>query len=698
MTDNGPYPHLFSPLRIRHTTIPNRVMFAPVCPTWVRSPHEGVFTEQAVAYYEERARTGLGMIILGGHLINKDTIYTPLGFPGLWNDAQLEGLANVARAVKRHGCALAVQLLHLGLRSPTPFLKTDPARHPDEYNSYMLAPSQLPAGEIPGGPTPKELEEHEIEYILQCYEDAARRAISAGLDGIEFHIAHGYLPWQFLSPFYNHRSDRWGGSYENRLRFSLEAMRRIRKRIGDRPFLGYRINSTSFWEGDLEIEDIKRIHADFEKELDIDYVSVSAGVHHSWIHTPMTFEEGWEREYTRAIKTVATKPVLLVGRVSHPGVAENLLASGDADAILLARQMIADEQWMTKVKEGRVSDIRRCVAANYCWRAVIRGSRVQCAYNPVVGREALWGASSMTKVSAPRRVLVIGAGAAGLEYARVAAARGNEVVVHEREDAVGGHVRPYGALPNRQQYGTIATWLAEQARGNGATIKTSSPVTADNLDAVLAALRPDHVVVATGARYRRDGFQGQTGKPLPGWETGNCVTWDEVALDKVKVSGEVLVVDELADVAAPLTAVKLAKLGARVRLLTKWPMIGWETAAEVYLHWILTYLYEAEVEMITDHAVKSINGAEVEIANIYQPSRTRPVSADAIVMATARSSENTLYHLLRQRGVSVEAIGCAVAPRTVYEATLEGHRAARKLGAAQWERSAHAALQTQMSA
>jgi 2,4-dienoyl-CoA reductase-like NADH-dependent reductase (Old Yellow Enzyme family)/pyruvate/2-oxoglutarate dehydrogenase complex dihydrolipoamide dehydrogenase (E3) component len=698
VTDNGPYPHLFSPLRIRHTTIPNRVMFAPVCPTWVRSPHEGVFTEQAVAYYEERARTGLGMIILGGHLINKDTIYTPLGFPGLWNDAQLEGLANVARAVKRHGCALAVQLLHLGLRSPTPFLKTDPARHPDEYNSYMLAPSQLPAGEIPGGPTPKELEEHEIEYILQCYEDAARRAISAGLDGIEFHIAHGYLPWQFLSPFYNHRSDRWGGSYENRLRFSLEAMRRIRKRIGDRPFLGYRINSTSFWEGDLEIEDIKRIHADFEKELDIDYVSVSAGVHHSWIHTPMTFEEGWEREYTRAIKSVATKPVLLVGRVSHPGVAENLLASGDADAILLARQMIADEQWMTKVKEGRVSDIRRCVAANYCWRAVIRGSRVQCAYNPVVGREAVWGASSMTKVSAPRRVLVIGAGAAGLEYARVAAARGNEVVVHEREEAVGGHVRAYGALPNRQQYGTIATWLAEQARGNGATIKTNSPVTADNLDAVLAGLRPHHVVVATGARYRRDGFQGQTGKPLPGWETGNCVTWDEVALDKVKVSGEVLVVDELADVAAPLTAVKLAKLGARVRLLTKWPMIGWETAAEVYLHWILTYLYEAEVEMITDHAVKSINGAEVEIANIYQPSRTRPVSADAIVMATARSSENALYHLLRQRSVSVEAIGCAVAPRTVYEATLEGHRAARKLGAAQWERSAHAALQTQMSA
>jgi 2,4-dienoyl-CoA reductase-like NADH-dependent reductase (Old Yellow Enzyme family)/thioredoxin reductase len=681
VTDTGAYRHLLSPLRIRNTTLPNRVVFGPVCPTWVRSPHEGIFTEQAVAYYEERAKTGLGMIILGGHLINKDTIYTPLGFPGLWNDAQLEGLANVARAVRRHGCALAVQLLHLGLRSPTPFLKTDPARDPDEYNPYMLAPSQVPAGEIPGGPTPKELEEHEIEYILQCYEDAAKRAISAGLDGVEFHIAHGYLPWQFLSPFYNHRKDRWGGSYENRLRFSIEAMRRIRKRIGDRPFLGYRINSTSFWEGDLEIEDIKRIHVDFEREADIDYVSVSAGVHHSWIHTPMTFEQGWEREYTRAIKTIAKKPVLLVGRVSHPGVADELVGSGDADAILLARQMIADEQWMTKVKEGRANDIRRCVAANYCWRAVIRGSRVQCAYNPVVGREAVWGASSMRKVSSPKRVLVIGAGASGLEYARVAAARGNTVVVYERETQVGGHVRAYGALPHRQQYGTITTWLAEQATGNGATIKTDSPVTAENIDRVLAAERPDHVVVASGARYRRDGFQGQTGKALPGWETGNCVTWDEVALEKVKVAGDVLVVDEMADVAAPLTAVKLAKLGARVRILTKWPMIGWETTAEVYLHWILTYLYEADVEMITDHAVKKISGAEVEIVNIYQPSRSRPITADAIVMATSRSSENAIYHLLRERDRSVEAIGCAVAPRTVYEATLEGHRAARKLGA-----------------
>jgi pyruvate/2-oxoglutarate dehydrogenase complex dihydrolipoamide dehydrogenase (E3) component len=284
-------------------------------------------------------------------------------------------------------------------------------------------------------------------------------------------------------------------------------------------------------------------------------------------------------------------------------------------------------------------------------------------------------------------VLVIGAGPAGLEFSRVASGQGNSVVVYEREHSVGGHVRAYGALPYRQQYGSIATWLAEQAIGNGTEIKLSSPVTRENIDSIFAAEKPDHVVVASGARYRRDGFQGQTGRPIPGWETGKCVSWDDVALDKISLPpGEVLVIDEMADVAAPLTAVKMAKQGARVSLLTRWPMIGMETVPEVYFHWIMTYLHEAKVEIITSYAVKRISGHTVDIANVYEPSRTRSVGAELVVMATARSSETEIYHILRQRGASVETIGCAVAPRSVYEATLEGHRAARGLGASQWTR------------
>jgi hypothetical protein len=226
----------------------------------------------------------------------------------------------------------------------------------------------------------------------------------------------------------------------------------------------------------------------------------------------------------------------------------------------------------------------------------------------------------------------------------------------------------------------IATWLAAQASGNGTEIRLASPVTAGNLDSILAAEKPDHIVVATGAAYRRDGFQGQTGKPIPGWETGKCVSWDQVALERISgVRGETLVIDEMADVAAPLAAVKLSKGGAKVRLLTRWPMIGMETVPEVYFHWIMTYLQEAGVELITSHSVRQIISDQAEIANVYQPTNSRRINADLIVMATARTSETEVYRLLRDRDVSVEAIGCALAPRTVYEATLEGRRAARKL-------------------
>jgi len=665
------YPHLFSEWQIRNTTIANRVVHAPTCPTWVTSAYEGVFTDQAVAYYEERAKGGCGLIIIGGTVIHPSAMYSPFLFPGLWDDKQIGGLAAVADAVHKHGCKLAVQLLHVGLRASA-VSKTDPA-YDFDAQWYMVAPSQVPPGEYPNAPMPKELEDHEIEEILGWYESAARRAIAAGLDGVEFHMSHGYLPWQFLSPLYNHRTDRWGGSYEGRLRFPIEAMNRIRGAIGDEPFMGYRINSTSFWPGDLELEDIQRIVGDLERECDVDFVDLSAGVHHSYIHTPMTYEDGWEREYTRAVKTVSTKPVLLVGRITRPDVAEELLESGDADAILLARQMFADAEWATKAREGRDDDIRRCVAANFCWRSVIRGGRVQCIYNPEIGRERAWGAGTLERVADAKRVLVAGGGPAGLEYARVAAARGHEVVVLEREDEVGGHVRSFSKLPGRAPFYGVAQWLFAQARGNGAEIRIGEEATVDT------AAGFDHVVVATGARYSADGFQGQTAGPLPGAETGRCVSWDAVALGKESPGGNVLVIDDLQDAAAPLTAIKLAEEGSSVRLVTRWPMFGMETIPEVYFIWIQSRLYESGVQMTTDHFVEQIEGNRVTFFNVYQPAAKLEVDADWVVMATGRRSENALYHALREQGASVEMIGDAIAPRGTYEAVYEGHRAARKL-------------------
>jgi hypothetical protein len=234
-------------------------------------------------------------------------------------------------------------------------------------------------------------------------------------------------------------------------------------------------------------------------------------------------------------------------------------------------------------------------------------------------------------------------------------------------------VRSFSRLPGREPFYGIAAWLAKQARGNGAEIRVSTEAGVDDAGGF------DHVVVATGARYASDGFQGQTAGPLPGADTGRCVAWDSVALGKESPSGNVLVIDDLQDAAAPLTAIKLAEEGSSVRLVTRWPMFGMETIPEVYFIWIQSRLYESGVQMTTDHFVEQIAGDRVTLFNVYQPTAKLEVDADWIVMATGRRSENGLYHALRERGASVEMIGDAIAPRGTYEAVYEGHRAARKL-------------------
>lgn len=671
------YPRLFSPWTLRNTPLRNRIVFPPTCATWVTDGLNGVFTDMAVDYYAERAKGGVGLILMGATHVHPTSLAAPLAVGQLFDDRNVEPLRRIADAVHANGAKIGIQLWHSGVRG-RPFPKMEPSFDPDA-SWHTVGPSQVPLGEDTGGVTPKELSDGEIDEILDAYAAAAVRAITAGLDGVEFHLSHGYLAWQFLSPLYNKRTDRWGGSYENRLRFPLEAMRRIRAAIGPAPFLGYRINSTSFWPNDLETEDVTAIVADLERALDIDYVSVSAGVHHAFIHTPMHFEAAWEQPYAHAIKQVSTKPVFLVGRFTTPEQAEEGLASGDADAILLARQLFADPEWAVKAAAGRSADIRRCVAANHCWRSVTRGGRVQCVYNPTIGREGRWGAGTLVPAAEPRRLLVIGAGPAGLEYARISAARGHRVTVLEAASEVGGHARLQALLPGRAEFGRIGSWLAEQAQGNGAAVELGRRIEIDDVPATIDRYRPDHVVVATGSRVRADGFQGWTGEPLPGWASGRCVGWDEVVTGTARPVGDVLVVDDTSDLTGPLVACLLAERGARVTIVTRWPMLAIENLSDVYFEWLMPRVYQSGITVVVDHFVHRIDGDRVLLDNVHAPAAQRTVPADWIVMCTARTSVNDLHDAFAAGGVSVETIGDATAPRSTYEAVYEGHRAARRL-------------------
>lgn len=672
------FPRLFSELPLRGHVVKNRVVFPPTCPSWIGDPQSARFNDLAAPYYEERASGGAGLIIIGGTHVHRSSIAAPLAQPGLWEDGQIPGFAKVAEAVHRHGAKLAVQLRHTGVRG-FPQYKMDPGYDLDA-TWYTVAPSQVPLGEFPGGHTPKELSGAEIEEILDGHAAAARRAMEAGLDGVEFHLSHGYLSWQFLSPLYNKRADEWGGSYAGRLRFSLEALRRMRAAIGPDAFLGFRINSTSLWPGDLEEADVQQIVADLQAGADVDFVDVSVGVHHQWIHAPMHFEGGWEREYAAGIKAVSAAPVFAVGRITTPEVAEELLEAGVADAIGLARQLFADPDWVLKVAEGRPGDIRRCVAANHCWKSVSRGQRVQCVYNPAVGRERHWGKAVPLETRDPKRIVVVGAGPAGLEFARIAARRGHTVSVHEKEAEAGGHVRLQSLLPGRGPYREIARWLEAQARAAGAAVCLESEVTEASLAGLCRDTGADHVVVATGSRVCRDGFQGWTGAALPGAGSARCVGWDEVITGRAEPAGHVVVLDDQADLTGPLVAVHAARSGAAtVTLVTRWPMVASETVADAYFEWIMPQVYDSGVRLLVDHFVAGLAERSATLYNIYTPGRTFEVPADTVVMATARQSVNSLAGAARAAGVPATVIGDAVAPRGTFEAVFEGHRHGREI-------------------
>ena len=544
----------------------------------------------------------------------------PLLMPQLWDDRNIEPLLEDRRRGARAGCKLAIQLWHSGVRG-FPVYKQE-TQFDLDATWYTLSPSQVPLGEFPGASTPKELSEDEIEEILDAYTAWPRRARSRpGATASSSISATATCRGSSSRRSTTSAPTAWGGSYENRLRFPVEALHRMRAAMGDEPFLGYRINSTSFWPGDLELEDIAedrpghRGGGRHRLRRTSPRACTTRSSTRRWSSSP-----AGRKAYARAIREVSSKPVLLVGRITTPDVAESLLAAGDGDAICLARQLFTDPDWALKAAEGRADDIRRCVAANYCWKSVSRGGRVQCVYNPELGREQAWGKGTLERAAEPKRALVIGAGPAGLEYARIAAARGHAVVVLEREADVGGHVRLESLLPSRRSTGLSRPGSPSQAEKNGAEIRTSSAGhgrlagRAPRGGEARPRRRRDRLDVC------RDGFQGWTAAPIPGWESGNCVGWDEVATGKAHGARRGDRARRPLHVVAPLTAVAIAENGASsVKLVTRWPMVGMETILDVYLDWILPKLYKAGVQMVCDHFVSRIDGRRVTL--VQRPSR-----------------------------------------------------------------------------
>ncbi|WP_166462942.1 NAD(P)/FAD-dependent oxidoreductase [Amycolatopsis acidicola] len=459
---------LFTPVRVGGVTFANRLVMAPMGTCLDQG---GFVTDDTVAYYRRRAEGGVGAITVEGCLVSSGTVGPE---PRLSGPEYVPGLRRVVEAVKPHGVTVGVQLMH-------------PGRQVTEGPS--VAPSPVPLNSV--SPTPHELTVPEIDGIVADYARAARYAADAGFEYVEVHGAHGYLPSNFLSPRHNQRTDDYGGTLGNRARFSLEVARAI---IGASGLpLVWRLNGTDTEPGGFDLDSAVAV-ARMLEDAGAAAISVSSG---TWLTlqqtlAPMSVPRGHMRPLARAVKQAVSVPVMAVGRLDDPALAEDVVASGDADLVLLGRGLIAEPDWPNLVRAGRLDEVRPCIACNACVDLVGRGERAQCSVNPEAGRERTW---QVKPAAVPRRVMVVGSGPAGMEAARIARVRGHRVSIWERDAALGGKLEVAGSAPSKREVLRYRDFQARRLEQLGVEIHTSAPVSPETV----RGQQPDVVVVATGA-------------------------------------------------------------------------------------------------------------------------------------------------------------------------------------------------------
>jgi len=471
------YPAVFSPLTIKNLTLKNRIVLPPMA-TWYATSF-GEVTERLISYQRERAAGGVGLNIV------EFTVVEPHGkldthMLGAYDDVQVPGLRALAQAVHEAGGKIALQLSHAGRR----------ARSANNGGQRPWAPS--PIAEL-GGEIPIEITASQIDYIQNCYTKAAWRAKQAGFDVVEVHCAHGYLIHQFLSPLSNRRTDQYGGSFENRSRFALETVARVRQAIEENFPLFCRISGDEFIDGGSGLDEAKQFAMLLEK-AGADCIDVSAGVYESAERTvpPMAMDRGCNLYLAKGIKPHVNVPVITVGRIKTLSQAEEVLQQKIADLVAMGRALIADPELPKKALSG--ANIRPCIACNQgCIERLYHGHAITCLVNARAGRE--YQIPALPKAERPKKIAVVGGGPAGLEFARVASIRGHKVTVFEKEAKLGGRLRIAANPPKKSDIVDFIDYLTRAVKELGVEVKTGVPVRVEDL----IEESFDEFVIAAGA-------------------------------------------------------------------------------------------------------------------------------------------------------------------------------------------------------
>jgi len=476
------FPALEQAFELRGVRFRNRLVQAPMCAMYAAP--DGSVTPQVVEYYRARAAGGAGLVIVEITFTDRLGSRAFHAQIGAHDDTMIPGLGELAAAIREEGAVAGLQLGHCG---PQRVVAEPP----------VVAPSPIPWTQ--GKRVPHELTIEEIQAIVDDHREAARRLAQAGFDLIELHGAHGYLLNAFLSPASNTRSDRYGGSAENRLRFPLDCVRAVREAFGARRLISFRLNGDDLLPGGLGIEHYREIGRALA-HAGVDILHVSAGTYRVMEQriAPMYLPEAPFARYARPIREAAGVPVIASGTIHDPHLAERLVREGDADFVSMARPMFADPQVAEKILSGAVQDVRPCIRCNTCLAREQGGLRGYCAVNPRTGREH----RVLSPSPGRKRVAVIGAGPAGIEAALTAAGRGHSVTLHEGSDVIGGQLAAAAVLPFKSTLPRLLRYYEHAlAKAKVRVVLQSAPLPG-SVDA-------EHVILATGSRWpRSSGFVG----------------------------------------------------------------------------------------------------------------------------------------------------------------------------------------------